>query len=203
MNVSDQISLTKPDGIRQALETLPMSRADAIHITQQACTGFGTYTFVREVTDPLCGEMDLTEVVVSAYDSGQFGITQLASDSTITATSHDITLYLLDVVENSRNMPLQLSLDVYEDTPDCEYGLAWLCFEDSSGHSIAEFGLEVRDRLSLPVRSKPMSKPVFLCDLPTFRSAFRFVSIACDAFCCSNVRIRSFPINLRSVDWFA
>jgi hypothetical protein len=142
------------------------------------------------------------DIAISAQTIDRLGIIYLTSASASIATSNDIVFYLHSVASIDSRIPIQLFIDIYEDTPDCEQNFAWLSLEDPSGASVAEFGLEVRDRLSLSKHSESGSKAVYLCQLPTFRSAFRFVSIACEAFRCNKVRFRSFPLNSISVDWF-
>lgn len=203
MESPETLSLTKPDGTCQMLNALPASREAAIDQIQRTWAGPGAYTFVREVSDPDGGEVRITEIVFSTYTGGEVGITVLATGCGITATVQDISRYLQDITGVAGDTPLQLSLDIYEDAPDCESNYAWLCLEDPSGTTVAEFGLAVRNRLSLPKRSESPTEPVYVCEFPTFRSAFRFIEIACETFRCDNVRFRSYPLNSGSDDWFS
>lgn len=184
------------------MESLPTSRDEAICIARHNWSGLGEYTFIREVFDPECDAVDLTEISVSAYANGELGIIGLETASAIAATANDIALYLREMTGLSGGRAIRLSLDIYDDTPDSERNIAWLCLEDFSGENVAEFGLEVRNRLSLPMQSESSDKAIYVCELPTFRSAFRFISIAVEIFRCDNARIRSFPLNSRSADWF-
>jgi hypothetical protein len=185
------------------LESLPTSRDEAICIARHNWSGLGEYTFIREVVDPGCDAVDLSEISLSAYANGELGITGLITASAITATANDIALYLREVTGLSGDKMIRLSLDIYDDAPDFERNTAWLCLEDSSGKSVAEFGLELRNRLLLPMQPESSGKAIYICELPTFRSAFRFVSIACELFRCDKVKIRSFALNSQFSSWFS
>jgi hypothetical protein len=202
MDSPEKYFLTQPDEAHRPLGELPVSREAVIRIVQKHWAGPGRYTFVREVSDPQHGDLEITDIAVSTQTIDRLWITYLTPASASLATSNDILFYLQAVTGIGSHVPLQLSIDIYEDTPDCERNFAWLSLEDHSGASVAEFGLEVRDRLSLSERSESCSRAVHVCQLPTFRSAFRFVSIACEAFRCDKVRFRSFPLNSTSVSWF-
>ncbi len=203
MDLPETISLVGPDGTHWSLETLPTARKDAIRMVRSAWIGPGRYAFVRRISDPDCGEIDLTEIIVSAYTNGELGITGLTAFSTLKATSHDISLYIRGITGLDGNTPVRLLLDVYEDAPDHERNIAWLSVENLSGNIVAEFALEVHDRLTLPEKPESPTGTIFACELPSFRSAIRFVSIACESFHCENVRIRTFPLNAQSADWFS
>lgn len=196
-------SLVNPDGASRSLTALPTSRDEAIDLVQRAWVGPGTYTIARDVLDQDGDEIRIVEIAFSTYAGGELGITDLIMGCGVAATAQDISRYLHAVTGDAGESPLNLSLDVYEDDPDFEGSYAWLCLEDSAGRKVAEFGLAVRNRLSLPRQPEPPSDPVHVCEFPTLRSAFRFVDIARETFRCDYVRFRSYSLNSRSADWFA
>lgn len=204
MHSSEKLSLVMPDGTSQALKHLPLSRADAIHTVRQFWAGTGRYSFVRQTPDPVCGEVEISEVVVSAYQGGEVAITGLASGAAFDATSADIAQYLR-AAARLPDCKLQLSIDVYANRPadDFERNNIWLSVEEPSSIALAEFLLNPCGQLSLGDESESRAKPVFFCELPSFRSALRFVDIACEVFHCEHVHVRSFPLNSESVNWFA
>jgi hypothetical protein len=195
--------LVSPDGACRSLTALPTSRDEAIDLIHRARVGLGTYTFARDVSDPDGGEIRIVEIAISTYAGEELGLTHLTMGGCVVATAQDISRYLQAVTGGSGESPLNLSLDVYEDDPDCEGNYAWLCLEDSSGRKVAEFGLAVRNRLSLPRQPESPTDPVYVCEFPTLRSAFRFVEIARETFRCDYVRFRSYPLNSRSAGWFS
>lgn len=197
MEVPETFVLVQPDGTDLPQERLPTSRESAIHRVQQAWEGPGEYAFIREVRDPECGALNITEIALSTYPDDQLGITRLTPASSTLATSDDIFMYLRAKTSLANGAPLQLSVSTYEDSPH-----TWLCLEAPSGERVAEFGLEVRDRLSLSGQSESSARAIYVCEVPTCRSVFRFVSIACEAFRCDNVRCLSYPLNSTSADWF-
>jgi hypothetical protein len=197
METPETFFLMQPDGARLSLERLPTSRESVIHRVQQAWAGPGEYAFVREVCDPECGALDITEIALTAYPDSQLGITRLTPASAALATSDDIFLYLRANAGDANGAPLQLSVSTYEDSPH-----VWLCLEAPSGGRVAEFGLEVRDRFYLSGQSESSARAIYVCEVPTCRSVFRFISIACEAFRCDYVRCLSYPLNSTSADWF-
>ena len=197
MDSSERILLVLPDRANQPLARLPASREIALRMVQQTWVGAGEYAFVREVNDPEYGTLDITEIAVSAYPDGQLGITRLTPARAMIATSDDISLYLRAKTGITKELPIQLSVCSYEESP-----FAWLYLETRSGEYVAEFGLEARNRLHLSDQPESSSRALYTCELPTCRSVFRFVSIACEVFRCDRIRFRSFPLNSTSDDWF-
>ncbi len=201
--ISDELFLLCSDGKNLPLAILPASRSLAFDLVKKAWTGPGKYSFTRVINNPEHEKIELTCLTVTTYLHGELGITALALGSTISATSRDITLYLQEACSWTKDTPVRLSLDIYEDAS--ERNTAWLNILNSSGSCIAEFGLRPTGALNLPQKSKPEARADFLyeLELPSCRSIFRFVSIACELFHCGGIQINPIPLNSRSTEWFS
>ncbi len=174
-----------------------------MNVVHHAARGPGLYTFVRDLLDPDCGEIEVCEITVSVYPDGESGIVGLIGGGEILAAPRDIILYLRSMASTASGTVSCLWLNIYDDDPDFEHNRVWLCAEKSSGERLAEFSLEVCDRLILQNESESSSASIFVCGLPSLRSVFRFVSIACVFFQCEDVRVRSLPLSSESGDWFS
>ncbi|KAF0804364.1 hypothetical protein A6D6_03101 [Alcanivorax xiamenensis] len=181
------ILLQRPNAVDWALHELPASRDAAIEQVNVVWTGPGAYTFIQEAHDPDSGENTTVEMTLTAYAKGEFGLTELSPGNGVDAIREDITRYLKAVAGDPSESAITLTLNTYDNTPDCRPPRASLSLENAAGETIGEFRLTVGHRLRLSRESESPNDPVYVCELPTLRAVFRFVQIARDTFHCDHV----------------